>query len=202
MAANRNTDILEQISEVVAAMEVRMIGNVRVAVFPERVEMDTAPEIKEGLLALLAAGGKKILCDFSRTEFISPAGLTAIVAALHRIHQAGGQMAFSMMKPDIKKMFNEAGLAQIFRYYDEEEALKVAVLKELVAHFRNYNDLHGILLQRSPAGLTVEIYLEFDKQQPMGVVQKNIEAMRTDLTEKLAVNRVLIIPAVQPVEGG
>ncbi|HWR39235.1 MAG TPA: STAS domain-containing protein [Patescibacteria group bacterium] len=182
-------------------MEIKLIGNVRVAVFPPRVEAAAAEEIKEALLTIVATGGQKILCDFSRTEVVAPAGLKAIVAALHRIHQAGGQMAFSMMKPDVRELFNEAGLSQIFRYYDDEEALKVTVLKELAAHFAHYTDLHGVLLQRYGEKLTVEIYLEFDKNQLMGQVQKHLDTIRAALTEKLAVDRVLIIPAAQPVEG-
>ena len=183
-------------------MEIKLIGNVRVAVFPPRVEAKDAEEIKEALLEILAGGGQKILCDFSRTEFVDPLGLKAIAAALHRIHQAGGQMAFSMMKPEVRQLFNEAGLSQIFRYYDEEEALKVAVLKELAAHFSRYSDLHGVLVQRYNDKMTLEVYLEFDRQQPMGQVQKHIDAIRTGLAEKLNVDRVLVIPAAEAVEGG
>ncbi|MFA4848432.1 MAG: cation transporter [Methanoregula sp.] len=74
-----------------------------------------------------------------------------------------------------------------------EEELQLVVVKELADHFHNYEQLHGVKSRRSGGSVYVDIFLEFQGELPMSVVQDTIDRMKISLEAKIPKSSVNII---------
>ncbi len=71
-------------------------------------------------------GANKILIDFSSLEYMSSAGIRALMEGLKRLEPQKGVMAFCSLHPQIKELFEVVQLNKIFPIYPSEfEALDV-----------------------------------------------------------------------------
>lgn len=179
-------------------IEVTSLGSIKVLLIPSQVDDAIALKIENTLTRLINEGHLKIMCDFSKTDSISKAGLQVFITILKQLHSLHGQISFCMLKPAIREQFTSVGLTHIYKFYDIEESLQINVLKELSAYFDDYADIHGIKLRRTTDVLYIEIYLEFEGKQPMYKVQQNIDKIKGNLEGKIKGSQVLIIPTTMP----
>ena len=170
------------------------IGAIKVVRLPSQMDDLVAEKAEATLQELVSAGHVKILCDLSSTETISPAGIKMFINAFKTIHEHEGQMAFCLLQPGVREIFVEAGLTHIYKYYDLGEALQVSVLKELSDKFDEYTDVHEIRLQRMDDYLRIDLFLEFDGEKSMAVVQQSMDRIRENLENKIKGSEVCIIP--------
>jgi len=106
-------------------MGIRAVGEVKVAVMGSRFDSCAAKEIETTLMKLIEAGSKKILCDFSQTEYISSAGLRVLLLVAKKLQKIAGEVILCSLKPYVSEVFETAGFTQIFKICSsEEEALK------------------------------------------------------------------------------
>lgn len=175
-------------------IEVNTLGATRIVILPAKLDGVAVAAVEDTLRRLIGEGARNILCNFSRTEAVPEAGLTMFISVLKDLHRLQGQMAFCLMRPEVRETFDAAGLTDLYRYYDHDEALRVEVLRELSAHFDEYADLHAIRLRRSADKLTLELFLEFDGERKMRQVQQSIDKIKFDLEAKIKDSEVLIIP--------
>lgn len=106
-------------------MDIRMAGDVTIPVVIPRVDAHTAKEVESKLTELVTGGARKIVCDFSQTEYISSAGLRVFLQLLKNTQKAGGKIALCSLQPYVREVFDMAGFSQLFRIYDSEaEAVK------------------------------------------------------------------------------
>jgi ferrous-iron efflux pump FieF len=75
------------------------------------------------------------------------------------------------------------------------DSLQLIVLKSLASHFEDYEAIHGVRSRRSGNVVYVELFLEFDPDQKMSSVQKNINEMTIELQDRIPGSQVVIIPA-------
>jgi len=75
-----------------------------------------------------------------------------------------------------------------------EESLQLVILRELASHFHEYEALHGIRSRRTGGNVYIEIFLEFEDERKMSEVQEIIDAIRTDLEQKIQGSQVVIVP--------
>ena len=176
-------------------IEVNTHGTTKVVVLPHEVADETVVAVETLLRRLFDEGTRNILCNFSRTTSVSAAGLSMFVAVLKDFHRLQGQMAFCLLKPEVRDLFAAAGLTNVYHYYDQDEALQAQVLRELSSHFDDYVDCHAIRLRRDADRCFIEIFLEFDGDQKMKQVQQSIDSIKGDLEGKIKNTEVLIIPA-------
>jgi len=108
-------------------MEIRTVDDVKIAAIVPRFDAYSAKDVEAALQEAIEGGAKKILCDFSQTEYISSAGLRVLLAAAKNLQRNEGQIALSSLKPYVKEVFETAGFIPLFKIYDSEEA----ALKEL-----------------------------------------------------------------------
>ena len=80
-----------------------------------------------------------------------------------------------------------------------DESLQLVILRELASDFDKYVAIHGIRSRRSGSRVFIEIFLEFEADKRMNEVQIDIENMRTSLEKKIPGSRVVIAPAIAPV---
>ena len=106
-------------------MEIRTEGDVTVAVIVPRFDAYTANDIEMVLRDLIAKGVKKLICDFSQTEYIASAGLRVLLSSAKSLQKSGGQIVMVSMKPFVYEVFEISGFNQIFKVYaSQNEALQ------------------------------------------------------------------------------
>ena len=101
-------------------MESKRLGPVCVLQMMVKVDGNTAREAEEEINRIWGDGNRKLICDLSRTEYISSAGLRVFLSALKRSQKGGGQLVLCGLKPGILEIFNMAGFTGLFRIYERE----------------------------------------------------------------------------------
>ena len=77
----------------------------------------TADEVANFLSAQIGSGHKHIVGDLSRVEFMSSAGLRAILAALKDSRQQGGDLRLAAAQPGVEKVLKMSGFTSILKTY-------------------------------------------------------------------------------------
>ena len=79
-------------------ISVKPLKHVDIVSVSGRIDSATAPEFDKALKGLLDAGRKKIVLDFSTLDYISSAGLRAMLSALKTAKNGGGNVV--LVKPN------------------------------------------------------------------------------------------------------
>ncbi len=84
-----------------------------------RVDSSTAPQLEQALKKIIKDGRYRIVVDLTETEFMSSAGLRALLSALKEVRRFNrGDVRLSSMPDKIKKAFDLAGFLELFKVYD------------------------------------------------------------------------------------
>ncbi len=106
-------------------MEVRTEGDATIAIMVPRFDASNANDIEMVLQGLISKGVKKLVCDFSQTEYIASAGLRVLLSTAKSLQKSGGQIFIVSMKPFVREVFEISGFNQIFKIYaSPQEALQ------------------------------------------------------------------------------
>lgn len=81
---------------------------------PENLDAMAARSTLEELNRAIAAGARTIVCDFSRTDYISSIGIGVILSAYKRLTKTGGEIALAGMNPKVRSIFETANLLPLF----------------------------------------------------------------------------------------
>ena len=88
-----------------------------------RVDSDTAPELDEALTKLLQ-DDNKIVINLEGVEYLSSAGLRAIVKAYQNAKKSGGDVHLASASSTVEGILLTVGMMQMFKMYPtNEEAL-------------------------------------------------------------------------------
>ncbi|MDP7423079.1 MAG: STAS domain-containing protein [bacterium] len=105
-------------------MKITTANGVSIALIDKSLDAETAPNTQDVLLDLVQDGARKILCDFSQTDYISSRGLSAVLAAAKKLRNIGGEMAFCSVGQNVRQIFSISGFHEIFRIFEsQDEAL-------------------------------------------------------------------------------
>jgi anti-anti-sigma factor len=105
-------------------LETETIGDISVAVMVPRLDAYTAADAEKVLKDQIAKGTKKILVDFSKTEYIASAGLRVLLSAAKSLHNSGGKIILFPMKSQVYEVFEVSGFNRIFKIFtSRQEAL-------------------------------------------------------------------------------
>lgn len=87
-----------------------------------RVDSATAPELEQMLLGLVQSGQKNIVVNLRETDFISSAGLKALLTALMRVRKMvpPGDVVISEIKPELRESFDLVGFDRLFKFYEDD----------------------------------------------------------------------------------
>ncbi len=89
-----------------------------------RVDSESAPRLDEALTALLNANRTKIVVNLRAVDFMSSAGLRAIVKAYQAALKAGGNVRLAAVPETIESVMYTVGLNQMVTAYPtDQEAL-------------------------------------------------------------------------------
>lgn len=98
-----------------------MQQNTRLIAPAGRIDAATAPLLEQDLLAAIDGGDRAIIVDLSSVEYISSAGLRALLAALKRLKALGGNLVLCSMHPYVKEVFDMTGFSKIFQVCSSSE---------------------------------------------------------------------------------
>ena len=87
-----------------------------------RIDSATAPDLEEMLLGLIQAGQKNLVVNLHETDFISSAGLKALLSALMKARKAipPGDVVISEIEDTLKDNFELVGFDRLFKFYDDD----------------------------------------------------------------------------------
>lgn len=87
-----------------------------------RIDSATAPDLESALLGLIQAGQKNIVVNLGNSDYISSAGLKALLSALMKVRKIipPGNVVISQIKPELRENFDLVGFDRLFTFYDDD----------------------------------------------------------------------------------
>ncbi len=90
-----------------------------------RLDAVTSPELEKELLSIIAEGEKSLVLDLAKLDYISSAGLRAVLAGAKKIKQQQGTLRLACLKGVVKEVFEVSGFDSIIPCFETaESALK------------------------------------------------------------------------------
>jgi anti-sigma B factor antagonist len=86
------------------------------------VDLFTAPEFKQRVMAPIAAGVDRVIVDLTETTFVDSSSLGVLIGAHRRLKSRGGRLAVACDREAIVKTFRITGLDSVFSLVDSVEA--------------------------------------------------------------------------------
>lgn len=93
------------------------LKRVEVITVSGRVDSNTAPEFERVLKDTLDAGRYQIVLDLEKVDYMSSAGLRALVAALKTARRQGGDVRIANPSSRVAEVLQLAGLTSLFEVY-------------------------------------------------------------------------------------
>jgi anti-sigma B factor antagonist len=96
-------------------------GAVAVVAVSGRVDSATAPELEEALKKLVESDRIQIVLDLLNVEYMSSAGLRAMVSNLKKVKQVNGDLRIANPSQRVEEVLKLAGLTSIFSLHKSRE---------------------------------------------------------------------------------
>lgn len=103
-------------------IQVRKEANATVITIAGRMDAVTAPEYEKVLKPLIDDGVTGFVVDFKGLDYISSAGLRALLATAKLLKSKGGQIRFANIAGTVKEVFDISGFGSIFQMHDSVAA--------------------------------------------------------------------------------
>ena len=97
----------------------RALGNAQVVAAKGRLDGTTSRLLEAHCGGLLGSGCKCLVFDFRELQYLSSAGLRAILGLSKRIRAGGGNLVFTGIGGPIRDMFDIAGFLDAFPVVDQ-----------------------------------------------------------------------------------
>ena len=82
----------------------------------------TANDVLEALGGEVRSGRIRLVADFSAVDYISSAGLRAVLATVKEARQHGGDFRLAAVSPDVWKVLHLSGFTSIVKSFPDVEA--------------------------------------------------------------------------------
>ncbi|MBI3177832.1 MAG: STAS domain-containing protein, partial [Chloroflexi bacterium] len=76
-----------------------------------------APQLDDALSALTGGANPKIVIDLKGVDFMSSAGLRALVKAGQAVQKAGGELRLAAVSDAVEVVMRTVGMLQMFKLY-------------------------------------------------------------------------------------
>jgi anti-sigma B factor antagonist len=100
------------------SLSTRTVNGCRVLEIGGEVDVYTAPQLRERLIAMVEAGDRRVVVDLGRVEFLDSTGLGVLVGALKRLRGVDGELSLVCAQERLLKIFRITGLDRVFTLYD------------------------------------------------------------------------------------
>lgn len=96
----------------------RLDGRTAVLRIGGEVDLYTAPQVKEEIVALIGGGVRRLVVDLSATQYLDSTALGALVGALKRLREQDGDLRLVNPQPRIRKLLEITRLVKVFEIRD------------------------------------------------------------------------------------
>ncbi len=96
-------------------------GNTLVMTPEGHLDSQSAQSFQERVLYHIENGVESILLDFSMIDYVSSAGLRALLISAKRQKESGGLLAICCLKDKVQEVFQVSGFDTILDIYPEQE---------------------------------------------------------------------------------
>ena len=103
-------------------IEETKIGETRVIAPDGHLDAQTEEEFQYSVMRNIQDGELSILLDFSKLEYISSAGLRAILIVAKKQKENGGKLGVSGLQPNVAEVFSVSGFDKIVDVYSDLNA--------------------------------------------------------------------------------
>jgi anti-sigma B factor antagonist len=86
-----------------------------------RVDSETAPELDDALTKLLQSNRNKIVLNLQDVNYMSSAGLRAMVKAFQSANKSGGDVRLAAVSEPIEVILRTVGMMQMFKMFSTSE---------------------------------------------------------------------------------
>ena len=97
----------------------RELKRVNVVSVSGRVDSAAAPDLEKTLQGLIDDRRNQIVVELAEVEYMSSAGLRALVSALKASKKGGGEVVIARPSPRVREVIDLAGLTPVFTMYDD-----------------------------------------------------------------------------------
>jgi len=104
------------------SIEDRTVGGAHVVSVSGEVDLFTAPEFKQRVMAPIGAGVDHVVVDLMETTFIDSSSLGVLIGAHRRLKSRGGRLVVACATEPIIKTFRITGLDTVFTLTDNVDA--------------------------------------------------------------------------------
>ena len=99
----------------------------RVLVVEGSVDTLSAEKLKNALEEQIEQGQIRLVADFSGVDYISSAGLRALLGPLKEIRQQGGELFLAAVEKEVERVLKLSGFTKILTVCQDVESALVAV---------------------------------------------------------------------------
>ena len=89
-----------------------------------RLDSATAPEFEQHCSALAATEPGRVLLDCGRLEYLSSAGLRALLCLAKALQQTGGELCLCDLRGMVAEVISLSGFDSLLRVFDDLESLE------------------------------------------------------------------------------
>ena len=104
------------------SLSTRTVAGRRVLEVGGEIDVYTAPQLRERLVALVDSGDRRVVVDLARVEFLDSTGLGVLVGAPKRLRGAGGELSLVCSQERLLKIFRITGLDRVFTLFESVAA--------------------------------------------------------------------------------
>ncbi|HLF27863.1 MAG TPA: STAS domain-containing protein [Anaerolineae bacterium] len=97
----------------------RELKRVNVVTVGGRVDSAAAPDLEQTLQSLIDSRRTQIVIELGEVEYMSSAGLRALVSALKAAKKGGGDVVIARPSTRVREVLELAGLTSVFALYDD-----------------------------------------------------------------------------------
>jgi anti-sigma B factor antagonist len=97
----------------------RDLKRVNVVTVSGRVDSAAAPDLEKTLQDLLESRRHQLVMELAEVEYMSSAGLRALVSALKAAKKAGGDVVIARPSERVREVIDLAGLTSVFTMYED-----------------------------------------------------------------------------------
>jgi anti-sigma B factor antagonist len=97
----------------------RELKRVNVVSVGGRVDSAAAPDLEKSLQSLLDDHRNQLVLELADVEYMSSAGLRALVSALKAAKKGGGDLVIARPSTRVREVLDLAGLTSVFTLYDD-----------------------------------------------------------------------------------
>lgn len=103
-------------------IETRKAGSAVIVALSGRLDGAGAPDVEARLFAAARQGGGRAVLDCCGIDYISSAGLRALLLGAKACVQEGGELAVAALQPECRAVMEASGLLSVLRYHETVEA--------------------------------------------------------------------------------